>query len=263
MHQSEPGPNITETEQDSFSEYVETELPKDSHIQLRRCTRCGAEDMKPKSSFVGTGLGGQNDRGLVYHCSSCGAEARVPDLGGLFMGALYSLFWGAVALFAIHQGPYWYIRHFEFLTYDDSLLYLVFDIAVNLFALAVVALSVWIIWTFFFKPAITLIKHPVVGENRARTEDEVADNRKSWRASLISFFILPLFLWAPLFGAIWLLDAAGVNVRENKSIILVCLVGLLGVVAVYGKRYRASAIYAFLGMAFWMAIFVWALFTFA
>ena len=247
---------------DRASGDIHTPLPEDTHVQFRRCATCGAEDMRPETSFVGSGLGGSSEHGLTYKCESCGAEAKILDSGAFFMGTLYSLFWIAITGWALYEGPLWYIRHPNYFSGDYSLSFLPLDAGVILLSLAVAAFTGWFIWISLLGPLKTLIRHPVTGENRVQSAEEAAGRTRSKRAAFLSFFVYSLLLWAPLVGVFWALDAMGVDVQGNDVLTYGAVGAVLGLIVVLGRRYGANVGYAVAGMAFWLAVFIAVIFTY-
>ncbi|MBZ0215228.1 MAG: hypothetical protein K8F25_01625, partial [Fimbriimonadaceae bacterium] len=150
--------------------------------------------MKPKATFTGTGMAASTQGGLIYRCPQCGVEAKISDSGALFMGLVYSLFWGSAGLWAFVSGPLWYARHASYFSTDD-LTFLLFDMVVIVFCIGVMALSGWIVWSFLLGPAITILLHPVTGENRVKTDRETAQSKLDRRTALLSLFVYPLLLW--------------------------------------------------------------------
>ncbi len=242
------------------SGYTHKSLPAGGHVQYRKCAACGATDMAPISAFAGTGTGGASETGLEYKCGTCGSEVKIADTGAFFMGGVYSLFWGAVSYWAFTQGILWYIRHPGYFS-DYRLSFLPLDLATIGLALGVIALTGWLFWTFLLGPLKALLAHPVTTESRAKTPEETAEVGRSRRSALLSFFVYPLFLWVPFLGIVWALDAMGVNLRDNEFMTYGGGGIVLALLAVLGKRFGANALYAFIGMVFWLAVFVTVIFT--
>ncbi len=237
-----------------------TPLPAGGHLKFRKCANCGSLDMTPDMSFHGTGLDGATDHGLNYKCPNCHKEIQIKDSGALFMGAMYSLFWGAVAYWVFLKGPYWYIKHASIILDNDFVLsYFLADVFVVLLSLAIIFFSTWIVWTFLLGPLTVLLQYPITHENRERSEKERSLKKSTRTKALVSFFILPLALWFVLIAIIWGLDFAGIDVREG-FVKYVAIIGLLGFIGLLSKRIGANAIYAFVGMAFWLAIFLFVVF---
>lgn len=247
--------NADNDEAEERSEFTTTELPEDAHMEYRRCKACGNNEMAPKASFAADGLTGTTEHGLQYKCPECGAEVKISDSGAIFMGAVYSLFWGAVGLWAFYEGPLWYLGNLSYFKTDD-IVFMVMDIGVVLFTSAVAAFSVWIIWTFLLKPVKIMLQHPVTSQNRERTQEENAGVTGNRRSALLSLFVYPLFIWVPVLALFWVVDAVGINIRDNEFIAY----GTFGLViaAAYpvGKRLGANPYYTFIGMALWMGAFV-------
>ncbi len=242
--------------------YASSGMPEDGHIQFRKCAVCGCQEMKPTSSFKGTTIGSAGEQGLVYDCPECGKQVKISDSSALVTGVFYSLFWGAVGLWAFHSGPYWYLIHLGYFS-ADNLSFLLFDIVAILFYLAVIGFSGWIIWTFLIGPVKTLAQHPVTKENRMQSHAEVEDVQKSRRSALVSFFLYPLFLWAVLLGVFWALDAAGFDLRENEFIAYTGFGVMLAIGGMVAKRTGLNFTLAFFGMILWLAILITAIFNFA
>ncbi len=244
------------------SQYIYTDQIEGGHIKFRKCAACGAREMRPNAAFVGEGLGGATEHGLNYTCPNCKTQVKIWDLGAFFMGSIYSLFWGAAGAWVFHQGPLWYMRHLSYFSNDYKLWYLPLDIGTILLSLAIVAFSSWIIWTYLLFPLKILLQHPVTGENRDKTRQERVDVSTNLRSALASFFLYSLLMWIPLIGVFWGLDIIGIDVQDNEFVKYTSIAVLLGLVVTAGKHLGVNVIYAFVGMVFWLAIFVAIIFMF-
>ena len=248
---------------DDASSYEFLDISDDAHMRFRKCAACGHQRMKPIAAFAGDTMGTSSETGLAYACPDCEAEVMIPDSGGVFMGLIYSLFWGAVALFVFWQGPLWYIRHWSYMSADDGIGYLLIDFLIILLGLAVIGFCIWVIWLFLLRPLKTLILHPVTGENRTQSVEETAAAGTSRRNWLISLLVLPLLAWVPLLGILWGLDAVGLDLHDNKLPGYAALGAVLVLVAMAGKRFGSKPALTMIGMVLWLGVIVAAIFTFA
>lgn len=231
---------------------------EEPHIQYRECAACGSQDMAPLSDYASDGLMGITDRGQIYQCPQCDAQAPIRPPSALFIGAIMALFWGAVAYWAFTEGPLWYGQHFSLLIEDGLSTNLLIDIVVLLFYLLVLALSLWMIWSDLVSPLLIRAGHGKSHENRIKTGVEKNQDSASRLTGLLSFFVFSLLCWLPLLGVVWLLDQFGVDLRgDGASGYLTMGLGF-GLVVLVGRRNPLI----FFGMVFWMAAAVAAIFTF-
>jgi len=239
-----------------------TALPEGAQFAFRKCARCGNREMAPEAAFAKSGFAFAVEQGLVYACPQCGASAKILNAGGLFMGAVYSLFWGAAGLWAFVDGPLWYARHISYFSSDNVASYILLDVGVIVFSIAVMALSGWVIWSFLLSPLTTRLSHPVTGENRSKTDQETARAGRGRRNALLSLFVYPLALWVPLLVLLWVLDASGVDLHENKFVAYVGFGAVLGLAAPVGRALGANVAFTLVGMVIWLAVMVGVIFTF-
>ncbi len=238
------------------SEYQSSSLAEDGHKVLRRCAACGSADMAPEAAFDGTTIGSSHEHGLDYRCPACGAQAQIPDSGTIFMGGVYTLFWGAIGVWALWSGPLWYLRHIGYFTSEFDLPLMVFDAFFIVFTLAVAAFAAWFIWLVLVKPARTLMRHPVTGETGEKSPADEAASSATRRGALLSLFVYPAVLWVPLIATIWVLDQAGVDVRANDFAAYAALAILLAAAAALAKWLNARTDLMIVGMVLWLAGFV-------
>ena len=217
--------------------------------------------MRPVSRFAGSQLGNSADYGLNYQCPECGVEAKIWDSGALFMGGVFSLFWGIIGFYAFYSGILWYLFNFFDLDYKDGIDLFLLDFISVLFYLAVVAFSCWTVWENLIKPLKILMQYPVTVENRSKSLEEVCLDKKSKQQALLSFFVYSLFLWVALLGTFWLLDYLGVAIQENEFIKYAAVGVIFSLVFTLNKRYGGNIVYIFVGMVFWLMLFVTAIFT--
>jgi len=236
-------------------------LPPDCRFSIRKCANCGQVKMAPEATFTGSDIVGAAEKGLVYRCPDCDSTARIYDSGAIFMGVIYSGFWLLVAYWAFLKGPWWYIRHARYLFDDFHFGFFLVDVFLIVLGLTVVAFSFWITWTFLAFPALTLLRHPAVDKNRPETKAEATTNRRSRRNAVLSFLVLPLLFWVPLIGISFGLETAGINARDFEALVYIAIaLGFGGVVVIAGKM-GVNAAYSVVGLVFWLALIVTAIFT--
>ena len=103
-----PGP---EEEGEERGEYILHTLPEDHSFIYRKCAACGSQDMEPTATYIGKGMTGLSEKGLLYECRACSNEVRICDPGALFLGLIIAVLWGAAAYWAFTSGPLWYLQH--------------------------------------------------------------------------------------------------------------------------------------------------------
>lgn len=218
--------------------------------------------MAPASHFRGKGLTSFTEYGIDYQCPDCEAKASIRAPGALLAGAIYSILWAVVGVWAFYQGPLWYIRHFPYFLEDTTIVFFLLDVLAMAFYCGLIALALWISWNELFTPLKTLIQHPVTHENRARSDEETSKNSINLRMALMSLLAFPLLVWALLLGAFWLMDAMGFELRDNAIIKFSAMAFIFGASAAIGKYFNTNGALVFFGMVIWLAIFITVLFTF-
>ena len=242
-------------------EYETREIADDDHMDFRRCRSCGCEEMRAETTFRSTGLTASTDNGLNYECPQCGAQVRIRNGASIFLGAVISLFWGAVGIWAFWSGPLWYIQHFSYHSEGYGFPLLLIDIVFFLLGLGVFALGMWTVWSFFVAPMLVFLRHPVVGQNRSLTTSEITTRTRARRDMLLSLLAYPMVLWAFLIGILWTLDAVGLNAADNAAVKTALVGGLLGGVYLLARRIGVNAFFMFVGMVIWLVVFVAVVFT--
>lgn len=205
---------------------------------------------------------GGTEKGQMFTCPDCATEVQIRDIGALFVGGVISAFWLAVGYYAFIKGPLWYFRHWEYM-FDDGfrVSFLLMDGFVLLLSLGAIVLSGWVSWTFLLSPLRDRALNPVVGENRKRSTNETVEIQTSRRQALMAFFVYPLAIWIPLLGVIYSLDLMNVDMRGNGIGKNALVFGLLALIYYLARRIGSRAYYAFIGMAFWLAVIVGLIFT--
>lgn len=262
MGDKEPEPPPSNDDAGPASDYVLTAISDDEHFRFRRCSNCGDGKMAPTSRFAGGTMNIGTDQGLIYHCPACDTEVEIRDSGALVMGGVASLFWGAAGVWMIYEGPVWYIDvlnyGFEF-EFDG---YTVLDTLVALGCTAIAGFAAWAVFKFLLGPLMTVIRHPVTGENRELSVEDAREGQGSRRVTLLSFFVYPLAVWVFVLGALWVMDAAGIDVRDNEFVVFGVFAVAFFILAKGARIHGAKLWYVFAGLAIWLAVFVAFIFLF-
>ncbi|MCP4183771.1 MAG: hypothetical protein GY761_10710 [Hyphomicrobiales bacterium] len=227
------------------------------HINYRRCSNCKHDKMEPVSRISETGFIAMTTFGQVYRCPECAAEVKIRAPASIISGSIFAAFVAAIGWLAFINGPYWYATHLSYFSLNSYEFYMVFiDLLVFVLYSLVAIYGAWSLWSEIILPIKTIVLHPATGENRKMNDQETAGSKKSRNMQLLAFFLFPLVVYIPLLGGIWLLDTAGIDVRNDETYKFIMLAGTFAFAIFLAKRFKVEFGLVFFGMVFWMATVV-------
>ena len=213
--------------------------------------------MEPVSAIRETGFIAMTTFGQVYRCPECNAEVKIRAPASIVTGSIFAAFVAAIGWLAFVNGPYWYVTNLSYFSLESYEFHMIFiDLLIFVLYSLVAIYAVWSLWSEIISPIKTIAQHPVSGENRAMNDEETVHSNKSRTMQLSAFFLFPLVVYVPLLGGIWLLDIAGIDVRNNEIYKFVVLAGTFAFAIFLAKRFKVEFGLVFFGMVFWMAAFV-------